>query len=130
MYSFGVVLLEILSGCCAVKKYSDGMAGDLTQWAGPYLCNKRQLHHVIDQRLGRNFPKKEAQKFAELILRCLGSDPKSRPSMTEVVAELKDLEENTSSTGSSSSRSTQNSIHTPTFTPCPPPYKILLPKRK
>ncbi|KAM5567150.1 putative serine/threonine-protein kinase PBL18 [Rosa sericea] len=125
VYSFGVVLLEILTGCCAVKKYSDGMAGDLIQWAGPYLCNKQQLHQVIDQRLGRNFPKKEAQKFAELILQCLASNPKSRPTMTEVVAELKDLQENTSS----SSSSTPNSYHTPTFTPCPPPYKILLPRR-
>ncbi|KAL6192740.1 hypothetical protein ACLB2K_033826 [Fragaria x ananassa] len=118
VYSFGVVLLEILSGCCAVKKYSDGMAGDLTQWAGPYLSNKQQLHRVIDQRLGRNFPTKEAQKFAELTLLCLASDPKCRPTMTEVVAELKELQENTSSSGSSSNPKPYCAL---TFTPCPPP---------
>ncbi|KAM1517931.1 hypothetical protein ACFX1X_021314 [Malus domestica] len=97
VYSFGVVLLEIFSGSCAVKKYSDGMTGDLTKWAEPYLRNRLQLHRVIDQRLGNNFPVEEAHKFAELILRCLDSNPKSRPTMTEVVADLEELHENTGS---------------------------------
>ncbi|XP_050374831.1 probable serine/threonine-protein kinase PBL18 [Argentina anserina] len=125
VYSFGVVLLEILSGSCAVKRYSDGMAGDLAQWAGPYLCNKQQLHRVIDQRLGRNFPTKEAQQFAELTLRCLAAHPKSRPTMTEVVAELKNVQENSSSSGSSSN---MNSYRVPIYTSCPP-YKILIPRQ-
>ncbi|CAN6549123.1 unnamed protein product [Malus baccata var. baccata] len=112
VYSFGVVLLEIFSGSCAVKRYSDGMTGDLTKWAEPYLRNRLQLHRVIDQRLGNNFPVEEAHKFAELILRCLDSNPKSRPTMTEVVADLEELHENTGSN--------RISGHVTTFTPCPP----------
>ncbi|CAN6675969.1 unnamed protein product [Malus baccata var. baccata] len=112
VYSFGVVLLEIFSGSCAVKRYSDGMTGDLTKWAEPYLRNRLQLHRVIDQRLGNNFPVEEAHRFAELILRCLDSNPKSRPTMTEVVADLEELHENTGSN--------RISGHVTTFTPCPP----------
>ncbi|XP_068331700.1 probable serine/threonine-protein kinase PBL11 [Pyrus communis] len=120
VYSFGVVLLEIFSGSCAVKKYSDGMAGDLTKWAEPYLSNRQQLHCVIDQRLGNNFPVEKAHKFAELILRCLDSDPTSRPTMTEVVADLEELHENTSSN--------RISDHVTAFTPCPP-YRRIFPTR-
>ncbi|ONI30737.1 hypothetical protein PRUPE_1G270600 [Prunus persica] len=123
VYSFGVVLLEILSGSCAVKKYSDGMAGDLTKWAEPYLSNRQKLHHVIDQRLGNNFPVEEAHKFAELILRCLDSDPKSRPTMAEVVGDLEQLQENRSS-----SSSNRVSVHVTTLTPCPP-YRSIFPGR-
>ncbi|KAM0983948.1 hypothetical protein ACFX2I_011352 [Malus domestica] len=121
VYSFGVVLLEIFSGSCAVKKYSDGMAGDLTKWAEPYLSNRQQLHCVIDQRLGNNFPVEKAHKFAELILRCLDSNPTNRPTMNEVVADLEELHENTSSN--------RISDHVTAFTPCPPPYRRIFPTR-
>ncbi|KAJ7943510.1 Protein kinase [Quillaja saponaria] len=92
VYSFGVVLLEILSGSAAVKKYSDGVAGNLALWAEPYLSNKVELHQVIDKRLGKNIPMKECYKFADIIGRCLNSNPKSRPTMAEVVTDLEQLQ--------------------------------------
>lgn len=36
----------------------------------------------------------EAQEFAEIILKCLDLDPKTRPTMTEVVAYLEQLQLN------------------------------------
>ncbi|XP_041016227.1 probable serine/threonine-protein kinase PBL18 [Juglans microcarpa x Juglans regia] len=94
IYSFGVVLLEIFSGCGAIENHSDGMVGDLVEWAKPYLSNKQC---IIDKRLGNNFPREGAQKFVKIILRCLNSDPKGRPTMSEVVADLERLVQYTGS---------------------------------
>ncbi|XP_031270988.1 probable serine/threonine-protein kinase PBL11 [Pistacia vera] len=89
VYSFGVVLLEILLGKDAVKKYPNGLAG---MWAKPYLSNKQELCRVVDERLGKNIRMEEAQEFAQIILRCLSLEPKTRPTMTQVVAYLEQLE--------------------------------------
>ncbi|PIA27913.1 hypothetical protein AQUCO_07400031v1 [Aquilegia coerulea] len=91
VYSFGVVLLEIFCGCGAIRKHTDGMAGDLTAWATPYLSNKLQLSHVIDRKLHKNLCMEQAVEFANIILRCLNHDPKSRPTMNEVVIALEQL---------------------------------------
>ncbi|KAK7823941.1 putative serine/threonine-protein kinase pbl3, partial [Quercus suber] len=92
VYSFGVVLLEIFSGNCAAKKYSNGLEGNLVQWAKPYLSNKQDIRSVIDKRIGENFPGEGAQEFARIILQCLCTDPTGRPEMREVVANLERLE--------------------------------------
>ncbi|KAK1552325.1 hypothetical protein Q3G72_014712 [Acer saccharum] len=86
VYSFGVVLLEILSGIQAVK--SNEVAG---MWARPYLCNKLELHHLIDKKLRKSIRMEEAQEFAEIVLKCISLNPKSRPTMTEIVADLEKL---------------------------------------
>ncbi|XP_056164082.1 probable serine/threonine-protein kinase PBL3 [Syzygium oleosum] len=91
VYSFGVVLLEIFSGSRAIRKPSNGTTGNLAQWAEPYLKDKVKLHRVMDRKLKRNFPAQEAHEFAEIILKCLHLDPKSRPTMAEVVARLEEI---------------------------------------
>lgn len=92
VYSFGVVLLEIFTGSRAMRKHSNGTVGNLAQWAEPYLRDRVKLHHVMDRKLKRNFPTQEAHQFAEIILKCLHLDPKSRPTMAEVVARLEEIQ--------------------------------------
>jgi serine/threonine protein kinase len=112
IYSFGVVLLEIFSGYCAIKKYSDGMEGNLVQWAEPYLSNKLDMHGVIDKRLEKNFPREGVQEFADIILRCLSSNPKERPTMSKVVADLQRLQQYVE-------RGNQKKPRSSICTPCP-----------
>ncbi|GJS65712.1 probable serine/threonine-protein kinase PIX13 [Tanacetum coccineum] len=45
----------------------------------------------MDLRLNQDYPSKGASKTAELILSCLESDPKKRPSMEDVVLSLQDI---------------------------------------
>lgn len=90
VYGFGVVLLQILSGSGALKKYSDGTTGNLVQWAEPHF-NNQDIHSLVDEGLGHNFPMEEAHRFAELTHRCLCPNPRFRPTMAEVVADLEQL---------------------------------------
>ncbi|XP_062113976.1 probable serine/threonine-protein kinase PBL11 [Humulus lupulus] len=96
VYSFGVVLMEILSGSCADKRYSKGIQEDLIERTKFLLCRntKPELHTVIDKQLGKNIPMEEARIFAELAYQCLSQNPESRPTMTEVVAGLEQLQHN------------------------------------
>jgi serine/threonine protein kinase len=114
IYSFGVMLLEIFSGYGAIRKHSDGAEGNLVQWAEPYLSNKLDMHSVIDKRLEKNFPREGVQEFAKIILRCLSSDPKERPTMSEVVADLQRLQQHCVEMGN------QKKPRSSICTPCPP----------
>lgn len=91
VYSFGVVLLELLSGCRAVDKSKIGMEQNLVDWAKPYLGDKRKLYRIMDSKLEGQYPQKGAFLAANLAQRCISIDAKSRPLMSEVLAELEQL---------------------------------------
>lgn len=93
VYSYGVVLLELLSGKRALGDENVGGADEtLVDWAKPFLNDKRKMLRVMDSRLGGQYPKKDAQFLAVLALRCLNTDPRNRPTMLEVVATLEQLQ--------------------------------------
>ncbi|XVE76369.1 hypothetical protein DITRI_Ditri12bG0166900 [Diplodiscus trichospermus] len=92
IYSFGVVLIEILSGRRAVDKNRPTGEHNLVEWAKPYLTSKRRIFHVLDTRLQGQYSLNQAQKAANLALRCLAVKPKFRPIMDEVVTILEQLQ--------------------------------------
>lgn len=92
MFSFGVVLLEILSGRRVVDKNRPQGQHNLVEWAKPYLANKRKLLRVLDNRLKGQYELDEAFKVATLSLRCLSIEAKLRPDMDEVVTHLEQLQ--------------------------------------
>ncbi|KAM7496540.1 hypothetical protein LguiA_020954 [Lonicera macranthoides] len=93
VYSFGVVLLEMLSGRRAVDKNRPTGEHNLVEWAKPYLANKRKIFRVVDNRLEGQYMLDVAHTTANLALRCLSTEPKSRPMMDEVVKELEQLQD-------------------------------------
>uniref|UniRef100_A0A1J3E751 non-specific serine/threonine protein kinase n=1 Tax=Noccaea caerulescens TaxID=107243 RepID=A0A1J3E751_NOCCA len=92
VYSFGVVLLELLSGRRAVDKNRPSGERNLVEWAKPYLANKRKIFRVIDNRLQDQYSMEEACKVATLSLRCLTTEIKLRPNMSEVVSQLEHIQ--------------------------------------
>ncbi|XP_039023777.1 probable serine/threonine-protein kinase PBL9 isoform X3 [Hibiscus syriacus] len=90
---FTTVLLELFSGCVAVKRSRDTSERDLAVWAKPHLSSHMELRKIIDKKIVWNIDMDEAQKFASIICRCLSSDPKNRPTMGEVLASLEQLEQ-------------------------------------
>ncbi|XP_007027015.2 PREDICTED: probable serine/threonine-protein kinase NAK [Theobroma cacao] len=93
IYSFGVVLLEMLSGRRAIDKNRPQGEHNLVEWAKPYLTNKRRIFRVLDTRLQGQYSLNRVQKVANLALQCLAVEPKFRPSMDEVVTELEQFQE-------------------------------------
>jgi hypothetical protein len=91
VYSFGVVLLELLSGRRSVDKRRRGREQHLVEWARPYLRRPERLHRVMDPSLDGQYSAKAAHKAAMVAYQCLHSVPKSRPTMRDVVDALEPL---------------------------------------
>jgi hypothetical protein len=92
VYSFGVVLLEILSGRRVVDKNRPTRQQNLVEWAKPYISNKRKILRVLDSRLEGQYELDDVYKVATLSLRCLSIEAKLRPNMDEVVTNLEQLQ--------------------------------------
>jgi len=93
VYSFGVVLLEMLSGRRALDKNRPNGEHNLVEWARPYLRSKRRIFRILDPRLGGQYSLARAQKAAALALQCLSVESRHRPSMDEVVTALEQLQD-------------------------------------
>ncbi|KAF8749353.1 hypothetical protein HU200_012684 [Digitaria exilis] len=89
MYSFGVVLLELLTGRRALD---EPRGSTLVDWAKPKLKLGKQVIRIMDTRLGGQYSKRQAQEVAALALRCLDDEAKNRPAMDDhVLPELQRL---------------------------------------
>ncbi|KAL6180899.1 hypothetical protein ACLB2K_047557 [Fragaria x ananassa] len=97
IYSFGVVLLELLTGRRATDKSRPKSEQNLIDWAKPYLTSTRRLRYIMDPRLAGQYSVKGAKEIALLALQCISMSPKDRPRMAaivetlEVVQHLKDM---------------------------------------
>lgn len=93
MYSFGVVLLEILTGRRVLDKNRPHGEQNLIEWARPYLASKRRVLRVMDARIEGQYTPRGALKAATLAVKCIAIEPKYRPTMNEVVKALEQLQD-------------------------------------
>ncbi|XP_042427987.1 probable serine/threonine-protein kinase PIX13 [Zingiber officinale] len=91
VYGFGVVLLEMLTGQRALDMNRPIKQQNLVEWMRPMLADRRKLARLMDQRLEGQYSSRGSFQAAQLVLNCLAGDPKSRPSMEEVVLELEHI---------------------------------------
>lgn len=90
VYTFGVILLELLTGL----KASDGAKNKIKQSlisTKPFLSEKDKIREIIDPRLGNDYPVNAATQMGKLIKRCIKLDVKKRPSMQQVFDGLNDI---------------------------------------
>ncbi|KAJ4967390.1 hypothetical protein NE237_019239 [Protea cynaroides] len=92
VYGFGVVLLEMLTGLRALDMTRPSGQQNLVDWAKPFLLDRRKLKTIMDARLDNQYSMRGASQAANLALNCIGADPKTRPSMKEVVEALEQIE--------------------------------------
>ncbi|KAF7830405.1 serine/threonine-protein kinase RIPK-like [Senna tora] len=93
VYSYGVVLLELLTGKRVVDNKRPSREQSLVEWARPMLRDHRKLCRIIDPRLEGQFPARGAHKVAALAYKCLSHHPNPRPTMTDVVTVLESLQD-------------------------------------
>ncbi|PVH38929.1 hypothetical protein PAHAL_5G391700 [Panicum hallii] len=93
VYSFGIVLLELLTG-----RISGHPQNRLMIVAMPGLSDEEvQVQQCVDPRLRGKYPPKAAARMAAIACRCVQDKADSRPSMSIVVANLRSLLESTPS---------------------------------
>jgi len=85
-------MLEMLSGQRALDPNRPNGQLSLADWAKPYLADRRKLARLMDPRFEGQYNSKQAFQAAQLTLNCLAGEPRSRPSMKEVVETLEQIE--------------------------------------
>ncbi|VAH09501.1 unnamed protein product [Triticum turgidum subsp. durum] len=87
VYSFGVVLLEIVTGRPHILNDPEPIS--ITEWAQKCL-SQGNIEGVVDARMRGEHDINGVWKAADIALKCTAQTPMQRPTMTEVVAQLKE----------------------------------------
>ncbi|WCJ37173.1 STRUBBELIG-receptor family 5 [Euphorbia peplus] len=88
IYSFGVVMLELLSGRKPVDNSKPKPEQCLVRWATPQLHDIDALANMADPALRGLYPPKSLSRFADIVALCVQPEPEFRPPMSEVVQSL------------------------------------------
>ncbi|XP_057486598.1 probable serine/threonine-protein kinase PBL1 [Actinidia eriantha] len=138
VWSFGIVLLELLTGRKNLDSRHSKEERNLVKWSRPFLADDCRLSLIMDPQLKGRFPAKAARTVADIAQRCLQKDPSERPTMRTVVEHLKAIQDmkysclfplqEPGTVGKHMSKSPSlNGIITPApglnFSPSPPPTR-------
>lgn len=89
VYSYGVVLLELLSGRKPVDMSQPPGQENLVTWARPLLTTKEGLEMLVDPALNGSFSFDNMARVAAIASMCVQPEVSHRPFMGEVVQALK-----------------------------------------
>ncbi|PQM33859.1 putative LRR receptor-like serine/threonine-protein kinase [Prunus yedoensis var. nudiflora] len=87
VYSFGVVLLEIITSRPVITRTHERI--HISQWVGFMLANG-DINSIVDPRLEANFNTNSVWKAVEIAMACVSLNAIKRPSMSQVVVDLKE----------------------------------------
>ncbi|KAF9610715.1 hypothetical protein IFM89_024565, partial [Coptis chinensis] len=90
VFSYGVILLELLSGRKPIDRTLPRGQQSLVIWATPKLSEDK-VKQCVDPRLMGKYPPKGVAKLAAVAALCVQHEPDFRPSMSIVVKALKPL---------------------------------------
>ncbi|CAK8534807.1 unnamed protein product [Lathyrus sativus] len=106
IYSFGVVLLELVTGRSPVQPLEQG--GDLVNWVRRSIQASTPTSELFDKRLNLDEQRtvEEMSLILKIALFCTSTSPLNRPTMREVIAMLIDAREYVNQTPTSPSSET------------------------
>ncbi|KAF8658600.1 hypothetical protein HU200_059061 [Digitaria exilis] len=88
VYSFGILLLEIISGRKPIERLPSGAKRTITEWAEPLIARGR-LGDLVDPRLRGAFDAAQLARVVECAALCVQGEPDRRPDMRTVVRILR-----------------------------------------
>ncbi|WJX86271.1 hypothetical protein P8452_68604 [Trifolium repens] len=88
IYSFGIILFELITGRKALERAS-GENIHILQWVLPTV-KRGDIQNVVDPRLQGEFSINSAWKAVEIAMSCTSSNVDERPDMSQILAELKE----------------------------------------
>uniref|UniRef100_A0A5B7C0P1 Putative serine/threonine-protein kinase NAK n=1 Tax=Davidia involucrata TaxID=16924 RepID=A0A5B7C0P1_DAVIN len=97
VYSYGVVLLELLTGRVPIDTKRPPGEHVLVSWALPRLTNREKVMQMVDPALLGQYSKKDLIQIAAIAAMCVQPEGDYRPLMTDVVQSLIPLVKNLSS---------------------------------
>ncbi|KAG2713747.1 hypothetical protein I3760_04G189900 [Carya illinoinensis] len=89
VYSYGVVLLELLTGRKPVDMSQPPGQENLVTWARPLLTTREGLEQLVDPSLAGSYDFDDMAKVAAIASMCVHPEVTNRPFMGEVVQALK-----------------------------------------
>ncbi|WVZ65840.1 hypothetical protein U9M48_015140 [Paspalum notatum var. saurae] len=98
VYCFGVIMLQLLTGRKPYDSSKPKTEQSLVKFVTPQLHDIDALGALADPALRGLYPPKALSRFADVLARCIQSDPEFRPSMSEVAQSLLQCVQRTTST--------------------------------
>ena len=87
VYSFGVVLLRIITCGPVIDRSHENI--HISQWVS-FMLAKGDMENIVDPRLQGNFNINSVWKVVEIAMICVSPTSTKRPTMSQVVTELKE----------------------------------------
>lgn len=103
IYSFGVVMLEVITGRKAIDYCRSRAERNLVEWATP-LINRKDFQKLADPALGDQYSMKSLFRALTVAQLCVNRTASQRPQITEVAEALAQISQ-------SRSKSVPRSIH-------------------
>ncbi|XP_030475101.2 probable serine/threonine-protein kinase PBL7 [Syzygium oleosum] len=113
VYSYGVVLLELLTGRVPVDMKRPPGEGVLVSWALPQLTDREKVVQIMDPALEGQYSLKEVIQVAAIAAMCVQPESDYRPLMADVVQSLVPLAKNHRSTAKVGNSPSLHSPKTP-----------------
>ncbi|PKA46135.1 putative receptor-like protein kinase [Apostasia shenzhenica] len=85
VWSFGVVLYELLTGRRSLDRNRPSNEQKLLDWVKQFPIESKRFNMVMDPRLSYQYSLKAAREMAKLANSCLSKQAKERPRMSQVV---------------------------------------------
>eukprot|EP01018_Ginkgo_biloba_P005931 Gb_25586 [translate_table: standard] len=88
LYSFGILLLELVSGRKPIEKLGPDLKRTIAEWVAP-LVSEGRYDKLADPKLQGKYKIEELKRVVDVATACAQSAPEKRPTMQDVVDFLK-----------------------------------------